>query len=126
MESKDYFSKSKYVDELTPSDFEDISVWKLKNKKCSIVLWYAPWCPHCKALKETWEDLGKIATFINVLSFNCEKYKGHLSKIQEHVPELVRGYPTIIIYKNGEPDEHYSGERTSKNLLKTCMRICQG
>ena len=125
MESKSYFSQSKYAEELAPSDFEPLKVWNLKNKECSIVLWYAPWCPHCKALKDIWEQLGKMATFVNVFSFNCEKYKGHLSKIKEDMPELVTGYPTIIIYKKGHPEEQYKGDRTLKNLLKTSMRICK-
>jgi len=120
-----YFTKSKYIKELSPSDFDSILVWKLKSKKCSIILWYAPWCPHCKSLKNIWEKLGKTVKNVDVLAFNCEKYKNHLLKIQEDIPELIRGYPTIIIYKKGDPDEQFDEERTLENLLKTLKRICQ-
>jgi len=120
----DYFSKSKFVRELTPKDFDPRRTWILRRSNCSIILWYAPWCPHCKAVQGVWEQLGKSATFMDVLSFNCEKYKGYLLKIQEDAPELVRGFPTITFYTGGEPTEEYRGDRSLGNLLKACMRVC--
>ena len=125
METADYFGGSKFVKELGPQDFDPKATWKLKDKECSIVLWYAPWCTHCKAIKGTWEELGKDATFLNVLSFNSEKNKGHLAKIQEDMPELLREVPTVILYKGGEPFEEYKGTSSIENLLKTSMRVCQ-
>lgn len=122
----DYFSKSRFVRELTPKDFNPKKTWELKEpSSCSVILWYAPWCPHCKAVKGTWKRLGETATFMDVFAFNCEKHKGHLSKIQEDMPELVRSYPTITFYKRGKPVEEYRGDRSLNNLLKEFMRVCQ-
>lgn len=124
MESKSFFKGNKYVKELVPSDFDPIATWKLKDKECSIILFYVPWCPYCKNIKEDWEKLGKTATFLNVYSFNCEKYKSHFLKIKEDMPQLVTSYPTIIIYKNRDPIEFVEEKnRSYKNLLKTCMRV---
>lgn len=128
MEKRDdtsFFVDSKYVNELSGKDFEGIATWKLKDKSCSIILFYAPWCPHCTAVKGEWEKIAKMATFMNVGAFNCEKNKSHLLKIKEDMPELVKGYPTIVFYSKGIPVEHYAGDRSSPNLLKECMRICQ-
>ena len=124
-DDRDYFAKNLFVKELKPSDFDPVATWALKDKNCSIVLFYAPWCGYCKAVKEEWIKLGKIATFMEVCSFNCEKYKGHLEKIQHDMPQLVRSYPTIIFYKHGNPVEQYDGDRTYQNLLKACMRVCK-
>jgi thiol-disulfide isomerase/thioredoxin len=129
-ENKDYFENSRYVKELIPSDFESAAPWRLKKLNKSItrpsgmVLFYAPWCPYCKSLKPIWEEAAKISGFCDYYAFNCEKYKGHILKLKEDMPELIRSYPSIIIYNNGEPDEYYEGERTSKALILTCARVC--
>jgi thiol-disulfide isomerase/thioredoxin len=114
------------VKELSSKDFEEISTWKLKNKKCSVVLFYMSWCPHCKDVKDIWEALAKRALFMDVLAFDCEANGPHLNKIKEDMPELVTGYPTIVFYVGGSPVETFVGERSEANLLKACMRICQG
>lgn len=119
-----YFAGSPYVKELSSKDFDSIATWKLKSKGCSIVLFYLPGCSWCKAVKDIYEQLGRTALFLDVLAMNCEKYSSHISKIKEDMPELVRGYPTIIFYKNGAPVEQFADERTHENLLKACMRLC--
>jgi thiol-disulfide isomerase/thioredoxin len=125
MSSESYFLKSKFVKELTPRDFDQIATWKLLNKKCSIVLFYANWCPHCKALIGVWEDLAKKAAFMEVVAFDCANHEAHMGKIKEDMPELVKGYPTIMFYSEGSPTEQYKGERDIKNLLKACMSSCK-
>lgn len=121
-----YFDSSKGVKELAPEDFSDVKTPNLKSKKCSVVLFYAPWCGYCKGVKPDWEKLGKTALFMDVLAFNCEKHSSHLSKIKEELPELVKGFPTIVFYKNGEPVHQQSPEqRDYSNLLKACMKLCK-
>lgn len=121
-----FFSDSKYVRELSSKDFDGIATWKLKSKRCSVVLFYMGWCPHCIDVKGIWEILAKKALFMDVLAFDCESNGQHLNKIREDMPELVTGYPTIVFYVDGSPVETFSGERSEANLLKACMRICQG
>lgn len=125
MSDPSYFIDSKYVVELTPRDFEGASTWKLKDKKCSVVLFYADWCPHCKAIQSEWEKLGQIAGFVEVYAFNCAKHAKHTEKIREDMPGLITSYPTIMFYKNGSPVEAYKGERKHSNLLKASMAVCQ-
>ncbi len=91
------------------------------------MLFYAPWCPHCKKLKQVWENLAKIAAFFNVYAFNCEKFKAHLAKIQSDMPNLIQGFPTIIIYKHSNPVEKVGeteSEREVSHLVNACMRVC--
>lgn len=124
MNDKNMFT-GRFVKELKSNDFDSLVSWKLKSPSCSMVLFYCPWCPHCQAVKETWKKLGRVAVFANIQAFNCEKNKRHLLKIQEELPELIRGFPTIVIYRDRVPVEEYRGDRTFSSLLKTCMRICQ-
>jgi len=127
MDKKDYFKNSKFVTELKPSDFKSDKVWELKNRQCCVILFYSPWCGYCKKTKGAWEKLGKLLGFYDVLAFNCEKYKGHCLKIQHDMPELIAGYPSIIIYKNGKPVEKIGqndDERTVTKLTSAVMRVC--
>lgn len=125
---KQNFFKTKFVTELKPLDFDSKETWKLNNHKCSIVLFYAPWCPYCKNVKDEWLKLGKTAAFFDVCAFNCEKYRGHLDKIKEEMPGLIQGFPTMIIYEKGKPLEKTGTDETSRkaeNFIKACMRTCK-
>ena len=124
IEVTSYFNGSHFVKELSPKDFDPISPWKLKDKKCAIVLYYKPSCPYCKDIKDTWSKLGEVAAFFDVYALNAEKYRVHVAKIKEDMPNLITSYPTIIIYQDGEPKEYYQGERTTGELLKACLRTC--
>lgn len=125
-DSTSFFEGSTTVRELSPKDFDPIATWKLKDKSCTVVLFYCAWCPHCVAVKDEYTKLGKMSGFMNVAAMNCEKHKAHIGKIKSDMPELVRGYPTIIFYSGGEPQEQYMGERTAAEMVKGCMRVCEG
>jgi thiol-disulfide isomerase/thioredoxin len=124
MQTQDYFSGSRYVKELTPKDFDSMHTHNLKTIKNGIILFYAPWCGYCKAVAPTWEEAAKISGFCDFYAFNCEKYKAHLSKIKESMPEMVTSYPTIITYQNGQPKEFFNEERTVEKIVAACMRTC--
>lgn len=127
MEKENYFSGSKFVTELTPKDFNSIETWKLKDKKCAIILFYAPWCPFCKEMKKVWEELGEKAAFFDVYAMNCEKHMKFCNKIREDNPELISSYPTMVIYKEGSPVEKVGVEGSKRNVgnfIKACMRGC--
>ena len=128
MEKQDFFSGSKFVTELSPKDFDSIEVWKLKEKKCAIILFYVPWCPFCKGIEKTWKELGEKAAFFEVYAMNCEKYKSHCNKIREDNQELITSYPSIIIYSKGSPVEkvgNSENERTTGHFIRACMRNCE-
>lgn len=121
-----FFSNSRYVKLLSPGDFDPVATWKLKTKEPSMVLFFVNWCGYCKAVKDEWEKLGKQTGYCNVYAFDCDKHKGHTDKIKTDRPGLIQGYPTIVMYCNGEPKETHSGERTVASFTQTCMRCSSG
>ena len=136
LEQEDYFGPDhRFVKELSPSDFDEGAPWQLKPRtdpttgekipSSGMVLFYAPWCGFCKKVKQSWIDAAKLSGFCDFYAFNCEKHKSHLSKIKSDMPQLVRGYPTIVLYKNGSPDEYYQGDRSAQGFVSTCMNLCK-
>jgi len=123
-EDANYFDNV-HVKELSARDFDQFKSSRLNNKKCCIVLFYAPWCGYCKKVRPEYEKMAKKNKFMDVYAFNCEKNKAHIEKIKNDLPNLVRGYPTIVAYKNGEPSETFEDERTAQELLKFAMRVCE-
>lgn len=124
-----YFEGNRYVKELSPDDFDDKILYKLNENSNGVrgtcfVLFYAPWCPHCKAVKDDYINFAKTAGFIDVYAVDCEKHKEYISKIKEDVPELIKGYPTIVIYNNFLPSEHYENERSTEKFIEKASDVC--
>lgn len=118
-----FFDKSKSVTELTPDDFEPYSSTLITKRKCSGLLIYAPWCPHCINFKNTWEKFAEQALFMDVFSLNAELYKSQILKINEEDPSFINGYPTIIFYKDNKIIK-YKNNRDTKTLLNFAINLC--
>ena len=71
------------------------------------VWFYADWCGHCQHMVPHWEELK-----------SNNKHGVNLAKVRDdYIPRLnnsppVQGYPTILLYKNGNVEEIYQGERS--------------
>ena len=112
------------IREIGISDFESSHPGDLKDKTCTAVMFFAPWCGHCQALKPQWKTLQDMRGFMKVVAFDCDVNQDFVAKIGKRYPGLITGYPTILFYKNGKPVKKYTGERTAQNILKSCMDIC--
>ena len=84
------------------------------EKEATLYFFYANWCPHCNRAKEVggpWfqfksrhgEQIRRNNTIIDIKEVDCtdDKANGIASKLKTY---NVKGYPTIILDKDGE---HY-------------------
>ena len=103
------------VIELDNNDFEDTL-----NKENTLVfiMFYAPWCPHCTNLMDTWSGLAKEFgddNSIAIAKIDTDKNK---EIGQKH---SIKGYPTLKLYQNGKEAEHYKGPR-NVNAMKQFIK----
>jgi thioredoxin domain-containing protein 5 len=79
----------------------------------AFVKFFAPWCGHCKRLAPTWSDLaGELAaagSAAKIAHVDCTVQRDTCTKHE------VRGYPTLIGFKNGQAIK-YSGGRDLASL----------
>ena len=82
------------------------------------VMFFAPWCGHCKRLAPTWEELaGKMSAEkeVTIGKVDCTEQTA-LCSAQD-----VTGYPTLKFFKNGAEKEDgvkYHGNRDLASLEK--------
>jgi len=109
-----YFIYVNYLKEGFEVGSEDLDEQVKEGKK--VVLFYADWCGHCKKIKPVWE---KAAEKVNkedkrMIMVNCgDDKKGDSDMMSKY---NIKGYPTIMIFEDGEHKE-YNGERTLEDLL---------
>eukprot|EP00178_Gracilaria_changii_P000352 TRINITY_DN1042_c0_g1_i4.p1 TRINITY_DN1042_c0_g1~~TRINITY_DN1042_c0_g1_i4.p1 ORF type:complete len:133 (+),score=27.21 TRINITY_DN1042_c0_g1_i4:2-400(+) len=102
------------VAELTDATFEEY----VKGKGRALIMFYAPWCGHCKRLKPTFSEAGtalKAAGNSGILAkVDCTVEKDLCGKYG------VRGYPTLKAFRGDtDPDkaEKYTMGRTKEDLM---------
>lgn len=81
-----------------------------ENPEKSIILYYAPWCSHCKALMPEWNKFEEQG----VKGYQLKKINADEDKAAVAAAN-VSGFPTIIKYNNGAKDV-YNGVRTAEAL----------
>ncbi|XP_053381906.1 thioredoxin domain-containing protein 5-like [Mercenaria mercenaria] len=86
----------------------------IAEEEILFVMFYAPWCGHCKRLAPTWDDLAKEINVedrkLTVGKVDCTKEPGLCGEHQ------VRGYPTVKWFHGTNLGIKYGNKRTIEDL----------
>ncbi|KAK7092365.1 protein disulfide-isomerase A5-like [Littorina saxatilis] len=100
------------VNHLTDTTFDDFIA---QNKK-TLVMFYAPWCGHCKKMKPAYMSaatrLKKESPDAKLAAVDSTKFKDVGSRYD------VKGYPTLKYFENGALKSEYNGGRSEEDLVK--------
>jgi len=121
MKDGDKAKKEKEEDKPAPEVFTvllDVDNFKDQVKEgLAFVKFYAPWCGHCKRLAPTWDQLS--AAFadnkgVKIGKVDCTSEENKNKDLcNEH---KVNGFPTLLLFKNGEKVDEYNGKRDLEDL----------
>ncbi|KYN06137.1 PREDICTED: protein disulfide-isomerase A3 [Cyphomyrmex costatus] len=103
----------KDVLELTDETFES----ELERHENTLVMFYAPWCGHCKRLKPEYAKAAELLIGseppITLAKVDCtEAGKETCNKFS------VNGYPTLKIFERNELRSDYNGPREAVGIVK--------
>ena len=109
-----------YNEEFDPTENLAMEVSEdFANNAVHMRMFHVPWCGYCKTAKPVFKDFqdemnGKTINGrkVNVEMIDCED-KANEGIVKQFESE-IKGYPTIILTKDGE-NIHYNGERESKS-----------
>ncbi|XP_073844723.1 disulfide-isomerase A3 [Musca autumnalis] len=110
-----YLSNAAESDVLELTDDNFLSV--LSEHSTTLVMFYAPWCGHCKRLKPEYAKAAEIVKDddppITLAKVDCtEAGKETCNKFS------VSGYPTLKIFKGEEVSQDYNGPREAAGIAK--------
>lgn len=98
---------------LEADNFDEI----VQANELVLVMFYAPWCGHCKELAPDYTKVAKalkdVNSLIKLAKIDASRNKEFTAKFK------VRGYPTLKLFRNGVPDAEYmSGVRDAVSILE--------
>ena len=93
----------------------------INNDKDVMLLFYAPWCNHCKEIKPKYEEVGKRLKDKNP-KLLIAKIDGSENEVESIA---ITGFPTIFFFpgnkKNKSPIE-YKGKRETEDMIEFIKR----
>ena len=96
------------------STFQDI----IKEKKPTLVDFYADWCAPCKAMNPILKSVkSKMGDQIKILKINIDKNQAVANKFN------IRGIPTFILFQSNEIKWRKSGLLEENALLEELKKI---
>jgi thiol-disulfide isomerase/thioredoxin len=92
----------------------------------TFTMYYADWCPHCKAVKPAFQDWAKNG-FVSVAGRNIKVQAIQPEKEPEKAQgKEIKGYPTFILETVEGKTVEYQGDRTPDGYMQFLEENLQG
>ncbi|ORZ33493.1 thioredoxin-like protein [Catenaria anguillulae PL171] len=88
----------------------------------SMVMFYSPWCPHCRRSGPAFRNFARKTKNLQkewdfkIFQLNCEAFESTCDTHQ------IEGYPTFLVFQNGNVLFEYDGELDSDSLTEFAKR----
>lgn len=82
----------------------------LNTQKAAMVLFYAPWCGHCKKAMPEWQNAAGEAENTVFVKVNCDEERNLCQQYG------VQGYPTIKFFGGGKVED-FNGARSASSFV---------
>lgn len=84
-----------------------------------LIMFYAPWCGHCKRLEPVWAHVAQALynTNIRVGRIDCTRFTSVASEFG------VAGFPTIMFLKGDIAQYTFTGDRTKEDIMNFALRV---
>ncbi|VDO25084.1 unnamed protein product [Onchocerca flexuosa] len=89
---------------------------RIINNGNVFVMFFSPWCGHCKAIKPAFHEAAEQSHFGKFAVVDCTAWNDLCER------QSVKGYPTFQIFVNGVQHD-YSGNRTSSDFTTAFMKV---
>ncbi|KAH0472846.1 MAG: hypothetical protein KVP17_002647 [Porospora cf. gigantea B] len=96
---------------LTDDDFEHLTQAATGSTTGPwFVMFYAPWCGHCRMMSAEWEKLASMAEEFSVARVDATANIDLARRFE------IRGFPTVLFFNKGKLYK-YSGRRTAEAMM---------
>nr|XP_039254772.1 thioredoxin domain-containing protein 5-like isoform X1 [Styela clava] len=120
-------SESDSDDEEDPFLYNEVDFQQTVESEPHFIMFFAPWCGHCKSLKPTWEKLTELynkekTDIITIAKVDCTVSTKLCSD------NGVTGYPTLKIFQPDKESARYKGARdldALKEFIATTLGLEQ-
>jgi len=100
--------------ELNNSNFDKNKIQELLSKKVCFVGVFSKMCIHCQNMKSQWQYLKSKCNGV-LLEIDSEQ----LNYIDySSLKNSIKGFPSIMVLKNGKLKKDYKGNRTTNDMFK--------
>eukprot|EP00186_Timspurckia_oligopyrenoides_P002828 CAMPEP_0182443714 /NCGR_PEP_ID=MMETSP1172-20130603/2370_1 /TAXON_ID=708627 /ORGANISM="Timspurckia oligopyrenoides, Strain CCMP3278" /LENGTH=498 /DNA_ID=CAMNT_0024639071 /DNA_START=108 /DNA_END=1604 /DNA_ORIENTATION=+ len=92
----------------------------IENEPLLLIKFFAPWCGHCKAMKEDYEKAAAQLKGTAVLADLDATTEEAIAKANN-----IQGFPTLRVYANGKYLKDYQGGRDEKSIVEYMKKVLE-